>query len=72
MPIFDVYQINEIHLAKVRTQRANYVMSDWTPEGDEPNPSGLSFKEWKRYVRKVLGEGPSYHSTTIQHVCDPE
>ena len=70
MPIFDVYQINESHLARVRTQRANSVMGDWTPEGDTPNTSGLSFVEWRKYLSEVLGESPSRHSTSILHVCD--
>jgi hypothetical protein len=72
MPIFNVYQINEIHLAKVRTQRANSVMGNWNTEGVQPNPFKLTFKEWKRYVKETLTSRntPSYISTTIVHVVE--
>jgi hypothetical protein len=72
MPIFDVYQINEIHLARVRAQRANSTMNGWNPEMDIPNPFSLSFKQWKRYVKQTLNskDTPSYMSTTVEHVID--
>jgi hypothetical protein len=72
MPIFDVYQINEIHLARVRVQRANSVMCECDLEMNIPNPFSLSFKEWKRYVKETLhsNDTPSYMSTTVKHVID--
>jgi hypothetical protein len=72
MPIFDVYQINEVHLARVRVQRANSVMEDCNPEMDIPNPFSLSYKQWKKYVKETLSskDTPSYMSTTVKHVMD--
>jgi hypothetical protein len=72
MPVFNVYQINEVHLARVRTQRANSVMGTWNPEGNKPNPFSLSFRQWKRYVKETLRskQTPSYISTTVKHVID--
>ena len=72
MPIFNVYQINETHLAKVRACRATSVMGSWNPaEGSQPNPGKLTFNEWRRYIRKTLcsKKTPSYLSTTVEHIA---
>jgi len=72
MPIFNVYRINQIHLAKVKAQRARSIMGSWNPEGTNPvpNPHRLSFKEWKKYVKETLTsrETPSYISSSFELV----
>lgn len=68
MPIFNVYLIDETHLARVRAQRANSVMGDWNPDTNVPNPFELSFKEWKRYVKETLKSKGHAPSMQIQRI----
>jgi hypothetical protein len=73
MPIFNVLQIDESHLARIRAYRANNILEEWEVKSvDLGNTHGLSFNQWKRYIRKCLSskETPSYISTSIVHRAD--
>lgn len=74
MPIFNVYRINENHLARVRTQRANTVLGDWNTNPFAPNPFRLSFEEWKIYLKETISKKhlKSQLPITIKHVLDHE
>jgi hypothetical protein len=73
MPIFNVLQINESHLARIRAHRANNILGEWDtkPEDTKQDPNRLSFLQWKRYIRKSLSSpGSSGISIRVRHVAD--
>lgn len=70
MPIFNVLQIDESHLARVRAHRANNLLGEWNFKYTGEETNRLSFKQWKKYISKSLSSREnSGLSITVKHVA---
>lgn len=67
MPNFDVFTINQTHLARVLTEKRS-VRSINETIGD--NKSILQFKKWQNYIRRELRNTKSKMSVVIQHIIE--
>ena len=67
MPQFNVFRINQKHLAKVNVAKNNMAIN----QSEKFNHELIwSFQMWKRNITRQLKENKSFTSIVIQHIFD--
>lgn len=67
MPKFDVFTINQKHLAKVNVARNDVNVSN---ETIEDNNLIFSFEMWRRYIRRQLKQSKALTSIVVEHIFE--
>lgn len=67
MPQFDVFRINQKHLAKVNVAKSNMPINQNEKFNDELI---WSFQMWRRNISRQLKERKSLNSVVVKHIFD--